>query len=124
MWTNCIDVDPGKKLYPYRDSKFMYSIYYFSLPFNALTVEIKNVVVSVIAKVLLCNVFDNPYKNMKKHTAFFRFVDNKTSFMPAETLQYCLENYIEDYKSKPCFGVIRHLNMTEVFETMVKDKMF
>lgn len=60
VWNNCIDIDPGKKLYPYRGSKFMYSIYYVSLPFDALNVAIKNDVVSVIAKFLLCDVFSNP----------------------------------------------------------------
>lgn len=77
MWTDCIDVDPAKKLYPYRDSKFMYSIYYFRLPFAHLTADIKNLIVSVIAKVLLCNILDAPLKHLEKHTAFFRLVDNK-----------------------------------------------
>lgn len=44
--------------------------------------------------------------------------------MPSEVLQYCLDAYIEDYKSQPCFGVVKTLKLSEVYETMVEGKMF
>ncbi len=51
--TDCIDRDHTKVLIPYKGSHYMSSLYYFSLPFDELSIERKNQCTSAIAKVLL-----------------------------------------------------------------------
>eukprot|EP00347_Sterkiella_histriomuscorum_P023564 403334159 len=121
IFTDVIDRDftQKSKLIDYRGSKFISSLYYFGLPYKELTVELKNQITGVLCKLIISNIQNSPLTHVEQHTAHFRFL--KFSHLPPETLQYCLENYIEGYSEMPCYAVEQQMSSGDIWEKIQED---
>ena len=100
----------------------MCSYYYFSLPYEELSIHIKNVFATCLAKWIRCNVYEGTLSHMDEHAIIFKWV--RYEQLPPYVLQRTLEDGIEGYTEQPCYVVKQEMTMAQLYEKIQSDPEF